>query len=194
VRREAEILAAAERLFSENGYHAVGVDAIGQAAGISGSAIYRHFAGKDEILSALFDQAIDELLDRIGEPAQDQRIELERLVTAHLDFTVERRRLAIIWQQDQRSLSDASQRGLARRQRRYGDRWLHCLERCYPALPRDDLVVAMRATQALLMSIALPPAHALVSPRVRALIKQQGLASLEGLEAGPGIAVPTSTT
>jgi AcrR family transcriptional regulator len=53
VSREQAILDAAERLITEHGFHAGGVDMIGEEAGISGSAIYRHFSAKAEILEAL---------------------------------------------------------------------------------------------------------------------------------------------
>lgn len=62
MERDERILEAAEMLFFERGFDGVGVDEIGQAAGVSGSAIYRHFQGKNEILATLFDRAIDALL------------------------------------------------------------------------------------------------------------------------------------
>ncbi|MCW3040419.1 MAG: TetR/AcrR family transcriptional regulator, partial [Solirubrobacterales bacterium] len=52
--RGSKILAAALRLFHERGFHAVSVDEIGEAAGATGAAIYRHFTGKEEILATLF--------------------------------------------------------------------------------------------------------------------------------------------
>lgn len=42
--RHALILEAAERLFDAHGYAGVGVDTIGLEAGVTGSAIYRHFS------------------------------------------------------------------------------------------------------------------------------------------------------
>jgi AcrR family transcriptional regulator len=48
-RREV-ILAAAIRLFSQYGHGGVGMDDIGATAGMTGPAVYRHFAIKDELL------------------------------------------------------------------------------------------------------------------------------------------------
>src|SRR5690349_6588366 len=47
VARDEVILDAAEKLFFERGFNGVGVDEIGQVAGVTGSAIYRHFDSKD---------------------------------------------------------------------------------------------------------------------------------------------------
>ena len=60
--RDREILKAAARLFARRGFHAVGVDEIGEAAGVTGPAIYRHFGSKDEILGALFETASSDVL------------------------------------------------------------------------------------------------------------------------------------
>ncbi|MFG2949164.1 TetR/AcrR family transcriptional regulator [Streptomyces adustus] len=49
-RREA-ILSHAMRLFAERGYQVVGMEDIGAAAGISGPAVYNHFASKAELLA-----------------------------------------------------------------------------------------------------------------------------------------------
>ena len=54
--RREQIVAAATTLFHEHGYHATGIDAIGAAAGITGPGVYRHFSGKDEILTTIFDR------------------------------------------------------------------------------------------------------------------------------------------
>src|SRR5262249_42746727 len=63
VARDVKILEAAAKLFQERGFGAVGVDEIGERAGVTGPAIYRHFRGKEDILASLFDQALDGLLE-----------------------------------------------------------------------------------------------------------------------------------
>jgi AcrR family transcriptional regulator len=45
----ARILGAAERLFAEQGFSLVSMPAIAKASGITAGAIYRHFAGKDDL-------------------------------------------------------------------------------------------------------------------------------------------------
>jgi AcrR family transcriptional regulator len=46
------ILAAARELFYRRGIHAVGVDAIAEAAGTNKMTLYRHFASKDMLIAA----------------------------------------------------------------------------------------------------------------------------------------------
>jgi AcrR family transcriptional regulator len=52
----AAILDAARSLFEENGYFAVGLEAVATKAGISRQAIYLHFASKADLLRALHER------------------------------------------------------------------------------------------------------------------------------------------
>jgi|AGTN01.1.fsa_nt_gi Transcriptional regulator len=49
-----KIFDAAVDLFAERGYDGVSIRDIGQAAGITEGAVYRHYASKDDILEAIF--------------------------------------------------------------------------------------------------------------------------------------------
>ena len=51
-RPRERILAAARELFYRRGIHAVGVDAIAEAAGTNKMTLYRHFASKDVLIAA----------------------------------------------------------------------------------------------------------------------------------------------
>src|SRR5947208_17071867 len=64
VRRQ-ELIAAAARLFASRGYYAVTVDDIGDALGLSGPALYRHFPSKEALLVAVFDQVSENQRDQI---------------------------------------------------------------------------------------------------------------------------------
>jgi len=183
VKRDQQILQAAEKLFSERSFDGVGVDAIGKEAGVTGSAIYRHFDSKDEILSVLFDEATDALLTRIGEPNDDPRAELDRLVRAHVEFAVSHKRLASIWIREQHVLNQAQHRNVIRRQRRYTDRWLDCLAKCYPDHPREDLISTVRAMHSLITSDATKPVGAKSAPNLQTLLTSLALAALDGLAA-----------
>ena len=59
--REA-VLAAAEDLFSERGFDATPLSAIGERAGIQGSAILYHFASKRELYEAVLDRMFTPML------------------------------------------------------------------------------------------------------------------------------------
>ena len=52
--RREEIIDAALRVFSREGYTAASVEDIAQESGVAATAIYYHFGGKDE----LFNQAL----------------------------------------------------------------------------------------------------------------------------------------
>src|SRR4051812_26133474 len=54
-----ELLAAALRVFASRGYQEAGVDEIAAAAGYSKGALYWHFSGKEDLLSALLEERID---------------------------------------------------------------------------------------------------------------------------------------
>ena len=50
------ILAAATRLFADEGVHATSVDRVVAEAGVAPMTVYRHFAGKDELVTATLER------------------------------------------------------------------------------------------------------------------------------------------
>jgi AcrR family transcriptional regulator len=58
-RTREEVLAAADRLFVERGFHATSVDQIARAAGYTKGAVYSNFAGKDDLYIALLEAHYD---------------------------------------------------------------------------------------------------------------------------------------
>lgn len=180
--REQQILDAAEQLFFERGFDGVGVDAIGELAGLSGSAIYRHFDGKNEILGVLFDQAIDALLLSIQAPGADPTADLESLVSAHVRFAAQHPRLAAIWLREERSLADPYRKSYRRRQQRYIDRWRACLEKRYPGSSPERLSTAMRAVHALMLSEATRPTRSRAPDSSGALLEDMALRALSALD------------
>jgi AcrR family transcriptional regulator len=55
------ILAVARELFYRRGIHAVGVDAIAEAAGTNKMTLYRHFASKDELVAECLREFVREI-------------------------------------------------------------------------------------------------------------------------------------
>src|SRR4051795_12168531 len=53
------LLTAALRVFARRGYRDAGVDEIATEAGYSKGALYWHFSGKEELLTALLEERID---------------------------------------------------------------------------------------------------------------------------------------
>jgi TetR/AcrR family transcriptional repressor of mexJK operon len=93
-----QIREAAARLFQEQGYGAVSMDAIARAAGVSKATIYAHFADKAELFEELMKAVCREewvavtMLD--AEPG-DLRAELHAIGKAYAEFLVEPRAVRI---------------------------------------------------------------------------------------------------
>lgn len=182
MNRDEKILAAAEKLFFERSFDGVGVDEIGKVAGTTGSAIYRHFPSKDAILAALFDKTLDTILLRLGEPDEDPAADLEKLVRAFVGLAKSHERLVSIWLREQRSLAERYRREHDRRLRRVTERWIDCLQRCYPECSTDEIVTATRGVELLLLSEALRRPGGRRARHAEELLVQMGLASLRALE------------
>jgi AcrR family transcriptional regulator len=135
--RKERILAAAADLVARNGYHAVSMADIGSAAGITGSAIYRHFDSKSAVLVALFERVIDGLLrdeQRIVQEVTDLRAALLKLIEGQVEFVVGDRELAQVYHNEINNLPEEDRRRLRRKQRLYLEEWVHLLDEL-----RDDL-------------------------------------------------------
>ena len=61
-----KLLRAARRLFAKRGYAGVGTEEIVRAAGVTRGALYHHFAGKRELLEAVYEQIEAELTEEIA--------------------------------------------------------------------------------------------------------------------------------
>ena len=64
--RRVLILEAAREAFADGGYHQTSLDAVAERAGVSKALIYEHFASKRELHSAMLEQHVTELLERLG--------------------------------------------------------------------------------------------------------------------------------
>jgi AcrR family transcriptional regulator len=161
VKRDRKILLAAQRLFHERGFDAVGMDEVGETAGITGPAIYRHFSGKDELLGTLFDEAVSALLIRVGDQEfDDPWEELAFLAKAHAEFVHEHQELASILIRDDRSLAEPFQRRHHRRERPYIERWIAVLGRCFPDRTEEERTTATFAILNMLNSTGTWPRSA----------------------------------
>lgn len=185
IPRERMILDAAEKLFSERSFDGVGIDAIGRAAGIVGSGVYRHFASKQEIFATLMDEATDTILVHIAEPCDDPFEDLEMLVRTHVRFCLDRSTLATIWQREHHVLTEEHHRRFVRRRRQYIDRWVDCLGACYPGHEREELVTAIRAAHALISSDTTRREGARQADSLERLLTALTLGALESLRIGP---------
>ena len=172
--RRGKIIAAATHLFRERGFHAVGIDEIGAAAGITGPGVYRHFSGKDELLTAVFEGATDALWRDLD---PDAPADLVRYVRSHVAVTVRQADAIQLWYQEGRNLPAAARASQARLQRRYLERWVQALLEERPALAEDEARSIVRAAIGLIHSASFnePTAD---PDDLRALLERLALAVL----------------
>jgi AcrR family transcriptional regulator len=179
--RSEQILRTAMHLFHERGFDGVGVDLIGEKAGVSGPAIYRYFSGKDEILITLLDEAIDRVLMSTGGQFDDPREELEHLVRGHVQRALEERELMSVWTRERNSIPKAYRSRLSARIKRYIDHWVDCLDARYPNQSRDVLTAAVHATQGLIDSTSMWPDKSLRTAGLADILAGMALQGLEWL-------------
>lgn len=179
--RREQLLEAAASLFAARGYHDVGIDDIGAAAGISGPGVYRHFPSKQALLEALCDRAMTRMLDgarqsRAGH-GEDAGAALEALVDLHVDFAVTHRPLLGVWAREQRALSDDVRRSLRRRQREYERVWREATAALRADLDEAEVAVVVVAVLALLNATALAEVT-VPADRLAPLLRRTALAAL----------------
>src|SRR3979490_2057353 len=65
----AALLGAARPLFAERGYAAVATEQIVRAAGVTRGALYHHFAGKEELFAAVYEEVEADLVAELRQVA-----------------------------------------------------------------------------------------------------------------------------
>lgn len=153
--RQQQILDIAARLFAERGFHGVSVHDIGAACGISGPALYKHFHGKDEILTRSL-TAISEQLLATGEAraasANSPGEALEALIGWHIEFALGDPALIIIQEREWANLDAAGRKEVRALQIAYIDVWVETLRELRPDLEKPEARAAVQATFGLLNS------------------------------------------
>lgn len=84
--------AAARQLFTVRGYAATSTTEIVERAGVTRGALYHHFAAKDELFRAVFEQLEGEVTRRVAEEAltgADPLEQLRRGTRAYLDACID---------------------------------------------------------------------------------------------------------
>ena len=153
--RRKELIAVAANLFASRGYYPVTVDDIGDAVGLTGPALYRHFASKEALLVAVFDQVIEEWTDRIREvvsQAPDPASALRAIVRLHVEFAIEHRENLAVWRQEFQNVPEADRWRLRRSQRLYVEEWVHLVHELRPEFSDTELRAAVHAAIGLLQS------------------------------------------
>ena len=179
-RRDLILAAAAERIRAR-GFHGVGMDEIGEAAGITGPGVYRHFAGKQALLAALFDQVGEELvrggreaLSGVGSP----RAKLEGLIEFHLGFSLDHPDHMAVWAGEGHHLADDDRRSLRRRQRGYIALWVPLVAALRPDLSASEVKTSVALAIGILQAAALDRDTGIDRPRLERLALRMALGAL----------------
>ena len=126
--RRDEILEIAVGLFAARGYHGVSMDDIGSAAGVTGPALYHHFAGKEAMLVAALIPVSEGLLHggkaRVAEHPDDAGAALADLIDFHVEFALANPAVIALHLHELDRLPDEPRRQIRRLQRLYVEEWV----------------------------------------------------------------------
>ena len=128
--RADALLHEAARLFAARGYSGVSLEDIGAAVGISGPAVYRHFAGKQSLLGAVLVKVSEELVKGGSKVAQATSTDAERmraLIEFHVEFALGNADVIRVQDRDLAHLSDDDRAEVRRLQRTYINLWITAL-------------------------------------------------------------------
>lgn len=180
-RRRQELVKIAADLFAERGYANVTVDDIGEAAGISGPALYHHFTGKEALLGEMLVGISQYLLDggrRVVEVSDDP---IRDLIAFHAEFAVDDRSLITVHFRDLVHARSDDQSRVRTLQARYVALWADALQTRSPHLERRQAQAAVHATFGLINST--PFSGRLPRAEMLSLLRAMATAALAGVSS-----------
>ncbi|MCF2534050.1 TetR/AcrR family transcriptional regulator [Yinghuangia soli] len=142
--RREQVLAEATRLFDERGFQSVAMADIGEAVGIVGSGVYRHFATKTDILIAATSRGGDRMLvafDQAVSRASSPRNAVEAAFRSHVQLGVEQSHVIGVITNEREQLPERERTALRRFQREYLEMWVRLLDQAVPG--RDPVETRM---------------------------------------------------
>ncbi len=178
--RREQILAAAAELFAARGFHGVSVADLGAACGISGPALYKHFASKDAMLAEMLVSISERLLEvgreRVATADGDPLTAVRALVDWHVDFALRHRALIVVQDRDWESLPVEARERVRTLQRAYVDLWAAELRRLSAGL---SLVAARARAHAVFGLInSTPHSGRLPDEEMRRMLAEMALRAL----------------
>jgi AcrR family transcriptional regulator len=153
--RRAALIRSAAHLFAERGFAAVSTGELGEAVGMSGPALYKHFSSKDALLAEILVDVSERLLAggrEILDSGHGPRETLQRLIRFHLDFATSDPDVIRLQDRELPSLAPEDNRRVRRLQREYVQSWDGPLAGLRPDLDDGERQVRLMATFGLLNS------------------------------------------
>lgn len=124
--READLLAAATRLFRQRGFHATSMQDLGQALAMNRGSLYHYIAAKDDLLWTILTGAFDRLEGQVVPVLSSDAPPLERLrgaIHEHLRVAAMHPDELSLIQIELRSLSPERRAEMIRRRDAYETLW-----------------------------------------------------------------------
>ncbi|GAA3527869.1 TetR/AcrR family transcriptional regulator [Nocardioides daeguensis] len=156
-RREAA-LSAAVRLFAERGFHAVGMDDIGAAAGISGPTLYHHFPRKSAVLAHVITRCLDAMqfdLAGVLSSTRDPAEALDRALASLVRINVAQGDALAALFTEIVHVPQEERVPIRRMQQDYVDEWVVLLLACRADLSRRDAHALVRSAQTVVNTMRL---------------------------------------
>jgi TetR/AcrR family transcriptional regulator, cholesterol catabolism regulator len=103
-----DIIAAATRVFSQRGYHAASMTEIADEVGIRKPSLYHHIRKKEDLLFAIHEQLIDELIEETTvalEPTEAPAERIRRILEVNMSFVARHRDGVAVFLQERREMS-----------------------------------------------------------------------------------------
>jgi AcrR family transcriptional regulator len=176
--RKERILSAAADLVARHGFTAVSMEDIGDAVGITASAIYRHYDSKSAVLVAMLDRVVDKLLSDAQAIASgglaDPRAALARLIDGYIDFVINDRDAAQVYFREVAQVPADDRRRLRRNQRLYVEEWVLLLTEMRPGLDDPTARALVHAAIGVMQS-TLWYSAGLPEDRLRGLLRDAAL-------------------
>ncbi len=149
-QKRRQILDSARQLLQSRGWHSVAIDDIGEAAGMTGPAIYRYFENKAALLTAAMSYAAEQLWSSVPE---GDDAGLAAHVAGHVDFALENADLVELWYSESQNLAPEMLRAQRRLQRRYMERWVAALGSERADVSAQEARLMVRAAIGLIHSV-----------------------------------------
>jgi AcrR family transcriptional regulator len=179
VGRREQLLATAAELFARRGFHGVSVGDIGAACGVSGPALYKHFASKDAVLAEMLVRISEELLEvgreRVAAAGAGPAA-VTALVDWHVDFALRQQSLIVVQERDWSSLPEPARERVRALQREYVDLWAAQLRRVHRGLRTDPARAMAHVAFGLINST--PHSRVLPLEPMRQLLRRMALDAL----------------
>jgi AcrR family transcriptional regulator len=157
--RKHQLATVAAELFRARGYRGVGINDIAAAAGITGPALYRHFADKQAVLAYVLLSSVRDMENQTTaalsawESLSGEQV--DELLSNIAAASVERRDVAALWRWEGRHLSPKDQREIGKRSSAILTAWAKALLDLRPELAADDAELLCWAALSVFGSVSV---------------------------------------